>query len=242
MPADIAKHPWVRTTHLHEWGFTPFLASPWAERFIEHISQHPSPQHFFPFTSLSSRHWLSWDDEVVARSQGQKRFRRGACWFFLAQWGQETVCFTCCHSLTPNSIEIMIDTLYLLNKYVNKWGNKWTSERMGWCSYLLEMNSTGPCRPDNLGSIFPQHPSKFSNSSTFFFCQAGYKVQAICDVDLHPVALRKAKPLGSHFQHRGVDLHSMDAGLWEMIVDKEREAAPAQAYHQQCQWGLCNKA
>lgn len=103
------------------------------------------------------------------------------------------------------------------------------------------MNSTGPCRPDNLGSIFPQHPSKFSNSSTFFFCQAGYKVQAICDVDLHPVALGKAKPLGSHFQHRGVDLHSMDAGLWEMIVDKEREAAPAQAYYQQCQWGLCNK-
>lgn len=26
---------------------------------------------------------------------------------------------------------------------------------------FLEMNSKGSCRPDNLGSIFPQHPSKF---------------------------------------------------------------------------------
>lgn len=135
MPADIAKHPWVRTTHLHEWCFTPFLASPWAERFTEHISQH-TPPTFLPLylTQLQTLTVLGWwgGGKVTGSEEIQKR----SPLIFLAQWGQETVCFTCCHSLTPNSTEIMIDTLYLLNKYVNKWGNKWTSERMGWCSYL----------------------------------------------------------------------------------------------------------
>lgn len=44
-----------------------------------------------------------------------------------------------------------------------------------------------------------------------------------------------------HLQSGGVDLHSIDAGLREVIVDEEGEAAPAQAHHQQCQWSLCNK-
>ncbi|KAL0590725.1 retrotransposable element ORF2 protein, partial [Plecturocebus cupreus] len=71
--------------------------------------------------------------------------------------------------------------------------------------------------------------------------QAGNIVQAVCNVDLHSVTLGEAKPLGGHFQHGGVDFYSIDAGFWEMIVDKEGEAAPTQAYHQQCQWGLCKK-
>ena len=217
---DVLLHFWLHVKLKDLQNISPNISSP---------LPHSAPDTDF----LGMMRW--WQGHRVRRNSEKEPTD------FLAWWGQETVCFTCCHSLTPNSAEHMIDTLYLLNKFINKWGNKWTGERLRWCLYLLEMNPTGPCRPDNLGSIFPQHPSKFSNSSTFFFCQAGYKVQAICDVDLHPVALAKAKPLGGHFQHRGVDLHSMDAGLWEMIVDKEREAAPTQAYHQQCQWGLCNK-
>lgn len=156
----------------------------------------------------------------------------------LASLGQETVCFACCHSPTPKSTEHVVDTLYLLNNCQQMNGQtNWDDVDAA----LSEMSSRGPCRPDNLGSILPQHPSKFSNSSTFFFCQAGNIVQAICDVDLHTVTLGEAKPLSGHLQHGGVDLHSIDAGLWEMIVDKKGEAAPTQAYHQQSQWGLCNK-
>ena len=132
-PKNACRHcqtPRVKTTHLHEWCFTPFLASSWAERFTEHISQH-NPPTFLPLylTQLQTLTFLGWwgGGKVTGSEEIQKR----SPLIFLAQWGQETVCFTCCHSLTPNSTEIMIDTLYLLNKYVNKWGNKWNRWKNG---------------------------------------------------------------------------------------------------------------
>lgn len=133
--------------------------------------------------------------------------------------------------------EHIVGTIY----WINTSPNQQMKDQDGNDAALLNMNSRGPCRPEHLGPIFSWQSSKPSESSTFLSRQAGNVVQAICNVHLHPVALGEAKPLGSHFQHRGVNLHSVDAGLWEMIVDKEGKAAPTQAYHQQCQWSLCKK-
>ena len=102
------------------------------------------------------------------------------------------------------------------------------------------MNSRGPCRPDNLALIFPQDLSKVSNSSTFSSRQAGNIVQAICNMDLHPLALGEAKPLVATSNMEGsISTASMqDFGKWSWT---NGEAAPTQAYHQHCQGGLCNK-
>ena len=90
----------------------------------------------------------------------------------------------------------MVGTLYSLNQYINQGINKSTVKDWNNANAaVLEMNSRGPCRPGNLALIFPQHPSKVSNSSTFSSRQAGNIVQAICNMDLHPLALGEAKPL-----------------------------------------------